>query len=93
MSEIQIVRVTTAAVVVGEVDFDRLLEQARENEELRKTLSQRLQELEEIRTAARSLLRYLDDHDWGTIPEGVTADELRELAWPSPPHSTGGSGG
>lgn len=28
-------------------------------------------------TALQSLLQYLDDHDWGTIPEGTTADRAR----------------
>ncbi len=55
MSEIQIVRVTKAAVVVDEIDFDRLLEQARESEKLRTQLSQRLQDLEELRADAHRL--------------------------------------
>lgn len=33
--------------------------------------------LDEIRSAASDLLKYLDDHDWGGIPEGATADRLR----------------
>jgi hypothetical protein len=31
----------------------------------------------EVCLAAAELLRYLDDHDWGLIPEGRTADRLR----------------
>lgn len=52
MAEIQIIRSTSAVVVVGEVDFDNLLEQARESEKLRTELSARLQQLEEIRQAS-----------------------------------------
>lgn len=29
--------------------------------------------------AARDLLTYLDEHDWGHVPEGATADRLRDL--------------
>lgn len=32
-----------------------------------------------LATAARDLLKYLDDHDWGRVPEGATADRLRDL--------------
>jgi hypothetical protein len=35
--------------------------------------------LARISLAARALLKYIDDHDWGHIPEGVTADTLRDL--------------
>lgn len=30
-----------------------------------------------LEQALRELLQYLDDHDWGTIPEGETADRAR----------------
>lgn len=34
-----------------------------------------------LRAVLGDLLKYLDDHDWGTIPEGATADRARaELA-------------
>lgn len=33
----------------------------------------------ELRSAARDLLKYIDDHGWGLIPEGATADRLRDL--------------
>lgn len=38
--------------------------------------SDRIRDLE---AAARDLLQYLDDHDWGHVPEGATADRLRDL--------------
>lgn len=38
-----------------------------------------LRRLTRISLASRALLTYLDVHDWGTIPEGQTADTLRDL--------------
>lgn len=35
----------------------------------------------ELREAACSLLQYLDEHDWGHVPEGATSDRLRDLAF------------
>lgn len=34
---------------------------------------------EALATAARDLLKYLGEHDWGHVPEGATADRLRVL--------------
>ena len=42
-------------------------------------LQERIHELEK---AARDLLQYLDEHDWGHVPEGATADRLRDLVTP-----------
>jgi hypothetical protein len=40
----------------------------------------------DVRALAADLLQYLDEHDWGGIPEGVTADRLRAaLASPAVP--------
>jgi hypothetical protein len=41
-----------------------------------------LEDYERLRAAARDLLRYLDEHDWGLVPEGATADRLRDLVIP-----------
>lgn len=38
-----------------------------------------IERLTRISLAARALLKYIDDHDWGLIPEGQTADTLRDL--------------
>ena len=38
-----------------------------------------------LEEAAWKLLAYLDAHDWGGIPEGETANRLRELVWSTPP--------
>jgi hypothetical protein len=32
-----------------------------------------------LQRAAADLLTYLDEHDWGMVPEGATADKLRDL--------------
>jgi hypothetical protein len=48
--------------------IDRIAQLEAENERLAR-----------ISLAARALLKYIDDHDWGHIPEGVTADTLRDL--------------
>lgn len=46
---------------------------------------------EDLALAARDLLKYLDDHDWGHVPEGATADRLRALVaeCPIPLRGTG----
>lgn len=31
----------------------------------------------ELLSALKNLLQYIDDHHWGTIPEGATADQAR----------------
>lgn len=31
----------------------------------------------ELLSALKDLLQYLDDHDWGTVPEGATAERAR----------------
>jgi N4 Gp49/Sf6 Gp66 family protein len=41
--------------------------------------AEEIERLARISLAARALLKYLDDHDWGRIPEGVTGDTLRDL--------------
>lgn len=40
--------------------------------------------MSDLRKALADLLQYLDDHDWGLIPEGATADHARE-ALSAPP--------
>lgn len=42
---------------------------------------------ESLVKAARDLLRYLDEHDWGHVPEGATADKLRDIVQPLYPMS------
>ena len=34
---------------------------------------------DELQTALRDLLQYLDDHDWGHVPEGLTSNHAREV--------------
>lgn len=82
MAEIQIVRVTTAAVVVDEIDFDNLLEQARETENLRTQLSQRLQQLEDLRAEMyrlrlrRAVLTYLLYPNPEAMPREAVAGDI-----------------
>lgn len=52
MAEIEVIRSKRAVVIVDECDFDRLLAQNKEVEQLRTQLSARLQQLEEIRQEA-----------------------------------------
>lgn len=47
-------------------------------------------ELAQVKQAGRNLLQYLDDHDWGTVPVGVTADVAR-IAFNSNASTSGGS--
>lgn len=37
------------------------------------------QRIKDLEAASRDLLQYLDDHDWGLVPEGETSDRLRDL--------------
>jgi hypothetical protein len=48
----------------------------------------------DIHTLASDLLQYLDAHDWGGIPEGETANKLRDLlaAQPVPSKEAGSDG-
>jgi hypothetical protein len=40
-------------------------------------------EIEQLRAAGAALLAYLDEHDWGLVPEGATADRLHDLCFPA----------
>lgn len=52
-----------------------------------------LAEIERLREALSDLLKYLDDHDWGTIPEGATADRARAaISGPVMPRTIMGAG-
>ena len=42
------------------------------------TIPRLIAQVERMDAALRDLLQYIDDHDWGTIPEGATADRARE---------------
>lgn len=41
------------------------------------TIARQHDEIERLVAALSDLLKYIDDHDWGTIPEGETADRAR----------------
>jgi hypothetical protein len=54
-----------------------LIDELRDQAEGNDLYSEAADEIERLRTALSGLLKYLDDHDWGTIPEGATADRAR----------------
>lgn len=49
-----------------------------ERDSIELELIQMAERVERLRPALRDLLKYGDDHNWGTIPEGATIERARE---------------
>lgn len=70
--------VTTAMLKASLAEAQQAIKQVTaEAKKIDQATTKQRERIAELETALRDLLLYLDEHDWGTIPEGETADRAR----------------